>query len=46
MIAGTIEQHGSGGGWYGGLSGWFEMMCGVVAVCIAIAILVVLKMSE
>jgi len=46
MIAGTFEQYESGGGWYGGIAGWFGFMCGLVVVCIAIAILVVLKMSE
>jgi hypothetical protein len=46
MIAGTFEQYESGGGWYGGIAGWFGFMCGLVVVCIAFAILVVLKMSE
>jgi len=46
VIAGTFEQYESGGGWYGGIAGWFGFMCGLVVVCIAIAILVVLKMSE
>jgi len=46
MIAGEFGQFEGGGGWYGGIGGWFELMCGAFAVCLAIAILVVLKVSE
>jgi hypothetical protein len=46
IVAGTFEQYDGGGGWYGGIAGWFGLMCGAVAVCLAIAIWIVLKMSE
>lgn len=46
LFAGTFGEYDSGGGWYGGIAGWFRVMCGAVAVCLAIAIWIVLKMSE
>jgi hypothetical protein len=46
IVAGRFEQFNGGGGWYGGIAGWIGLMYGALAVCLAIAIWIVLKMSE